>query len=89
MNLFKTEPATVISTVTAALSAVIGVAVAFGVDLSDTQRNAVLGAIAPLVTVIFLLGPIIRSQVTPSSKAEDLIERAYRMTPGNDRKPEL
>src|SRR6188768_3480857 len=59
----KAEPAVIVSTLTAALVAIVGVLVAFGANLTDTQQNAMIGAVAPLVAVIFVLGPIIRSLV--------------------------
>lgn len=59
----KAEPAVIVSTVTAAITAAIGLLVAFGADITDTQRNALIAAVAPLVAVIFLMGPIIRQLV--------------------------
>lgn len=51
----KREPIITTATVTAAVSAVIGVLVAFGVPLSDGQTEAILilvGVIAPLIVIV-------------------------------------
>lgn len=51
----KREPIITTATITAAVSAVIGVLVAFGVPLSDGQTEAILilvGVIAPLVVIL-------------------------------------
>lgn len=51
----KREPILTTATITAAVSALIGVLVAFGVPLSDGQTEAILilvGVIAPLVVIL-------------------------------------
>lgn len=60
----KTEPVISTATITAAVSAVIGVLVAFGVPLTDDQKIAVLalvGVAAPLVVILA------RKYVTPNA----------------------
>lgn len=60
----KTEPVISTATITAAVSAVIGVLVAFGVPLTDDQKVAVLalvGVAAPLVVILA------RKYVTPNA----------------------
>jgi hypothetical protein len=83
------EPAVIISALTAFATAVIGVLVVFGIDMSDDQRNAVIGVIAPTVIVIAMLGGIIRQFVVPVAKAEDKIEEAYTADPRVDDMPKL
>lgn len=75
-NILRTEPAVVISTVTGALTTLIGIGLAFGLDISDAQRNALLGSVAPLVGVIFLMGPVIRTFVYSPASTEKLVESA-------------
>jgi hypothetical protein len=75
-SIFKTEPAFVVSTITAALTAVIGALVAFGLDLSDEQQKAVIGCVAPLVGVIFFLGPVIRNFVYSPHSTQKLVNAA-------------
>ena len=72
----KAEPAVIVSTITAAIVAVVGVAVAFGADLTDTQQNAMIAAVAPLVAVIFVLGPIIRSLVYSPKTTQAIANQA-------------
>lgn len=54
------EPAVVVSTVTAFLTALFAVAVAFGLDLAPERQRAILAAVAPCVAIIFLVGPLVR-----------------------------
>jgi hypothetical protein len=63
----KTEPALVVGAITAFLTAVIAACVAFGVEMSQDQQNAILGMIAPTVGVILLASGIIRQFVRPAS----------------------
>ena len=60
----KNEPLVTRATVTSAVTAVLALLVAFGVDLSNEQRAAVLGiaaVVAPLV-----VAAITRHRVTPA-----------------------
>lgn len=57
------EPLVTAATITALVTALIGVLVAFGIDLTDDQQKAVLGlvaVVAPLAVALFS-----RSKVTP------------------------
>ncbi len=72
-NLFKSEPAVVVSTITAFLGAIIGVFIAFGADISEEQKQSVLYAVGPCVGVIFLLGFLIRGMVySPDTYGSDV-----------------
>jgi hypothetical protein len=60
------EPAVTTGTITAIVTALIAVLVAFGLPLTSDQQDAILGLIAvaaPLVAAV-----IIRPKVTPNSK---------------------
>lgn len=60
------EPVVTVASITAAVAALIGLLIAFGVDLSDDQQKAILAVVAvagPLVA-----GIVSRSKVTPVSK---------------------
>ncbi len=83
------EPARIISIITAFATAVLGLIAAFGLDVSDSQRNAIIGVIAPTVTMIVVAGELIRSQVTPTTKAEQKITEAFFKDPAIDDKPKL
>lgn len=65
VNLFKTEPTVVIGALGTLVTAVIALGVAFGVHVTDDQRNAILGFIGALGLIVTLLAQ--RSQVTPTA----------------------
>lgn len=48
----STEPLVSVGTITAAATAVVGLLVAFGLDLTDTQRTAILGVVGVLAPVV-------------------------------------
>lgn len=81
------EPSTLISMVTAALTAVLGVLAAFGLDVSDAQRNAILAAVGPLVLVIAALGPIIRAFVVSPQTAANAVVMAKQEPPTDNTVP--
>lgn len=57
------EPAAIIGTATAVVSALIALLVAFGVDVSEDQQTAIIGAVVVLAPIV--AGLLIRSKVTP------------------------
>lgn len=59
----STEPAITVASITAVVAAVIGLLVAFGVDLSDDQQKAILGLVAVAAPIV--AGVLIRGKVTP------------------------
>jgi hypothetical protein len=79
MNMAQ-EPSRIISLVTAFITAVIGAAAAFGLNIDDTQRNAILAVVAPAVAVIIALGEVIRSRVVSPASAGEAVAIA-KMTP--------
>jgi hypothetical protein len=65
------EPARIIAGITAFVTAVIAVFVAFGLGLDESQQKAILGVIAPTVVLIGLAGELIRARVvSPATAAE-------------------
>lgn len=80
------EPATIVSVIIGALTAVIGV-VAFGLDISDTQRNAIIGAVAPLAVLIALVGPFIRQFVFSPKTTQEFVDTAYQAGRSGGSKP--
>lgn len=86
--MFDKEPAVIVSSITAFLTAVIGVAVAFGVEMDDDQQTAVISVVAPVVALIFLLGPIIRTFVySPDSVQKKVDEAAITALRGETPSP--
>lgn len=67
----STEPTRIIGYVTTAVTALIGLLVAFGVDISDEQKNALLTAIGAFVPVAIVMVELIRNfVVSPASAGE-------------------
>ena len=64
MNVLKLEPAVI----TGAVAAVITLLVAFGIPLTEDQKVAVLGVIAPLLALA--QGLIVRAAVVPVAKLD-------------------
>lgn len=67
----RNEPALTAATLTALATAIIGLLVAFNVEITDAQRDAILGFIAAAFPIIIMLGGIIRQYVSPTHKVED------------------
>ena len=84
-----TEPAVIVSTIVAALEALFGVGVVFGLDLDNAQQQAIIGAVAPCVALTLMVGFAIRQMVTPAERAQAKIDQAYYSVPGVHEKPTL
>jgi len=70
-SFLQREPAVVVSTIVSFLTAAVGFGVAFGLDIDDTQRDAIISVVSPAVAMIFLMGPILRQFVwSPASVKE-------------------
>jgi uncharacterized membrane protein YeiH len=64
VKLIRTEPALV----TAAVLALIGVASAFGLGITDGQSDAIVALVGAVLALVG--GGVIRSQVTPASPGQ-------------------
>lgn len=73
-NAMATEPATIVGTITAAATAVIALLVAFGLDLSDEQQQAILGVVAVAAPVIAAV--VIRGKVYAPKTAQEVVNDA-------------
>jgi len=71
------EPALTAGTITAFVTALIALAVAFGLDITEEQRNAVLGLIGPLFAGILAASAIIRGLVYSPNTVARLETEAY------------
>ena len=58
------EPLLTVASVTAAATAIIGLLVAFGLELSGEQQTAILGVVAVVAPVV--VGVVARRKVTPT-----------------------
>lgn len=72
-NTDSSEPLVTVGTITAAVTAVLGVLVAFGLDLSDDQKTAVLGVVA--VVAPFVVAFWGRRQVYAPATVARLLRR--------------
>lgn len=63
------EPLVSTATITAGVSAVIALLVAFGVDLTEAQTIAILGVVAVVAPLVVILA---RQWVTPNAKVVEL-----------------
>jgi hypothetical protein len=68
----RSEPAVITGIITAFVTAAIGLLVAFGLDITEDQTNAILGMTAVLAPIIAAL--VIRSQVFAPDTVRDLID---------------
>ena len=78
LEFIKDEPVAFGGAITALVQAVIGVLVAFNIDITPDQQTAILTLTASLVAFTALGATIARNQVTPvanpkSNKGEKLI----------------
>ena len=67
---FEKEPATVVSAITGFITAVIGLLVAFNINVTPDQQNAIVGVVAAMSTMIVMVGPIIRQFVSSPATVE-------------------
>lgn len=65
LDFIKNEPAAFGGAVTALIQAVIGVLVAFNLDITPEQQQAVLGLTTALVSMTVIIAAVIRQNVTP------------------------
>lgn len=57
----KSEPSVIVGTVTAFVTALIGLLVAFGLDITEDQKNAILGmtaVLAPIIAAVIIRGKV-------------------------------
>ena len=83
----KSEPAVIVSVITAFLTAAIGVALAFGLDISQEQQDAMLKMLAATVALIAALGPIIRQFVFSPKTTQTLVDTAKQAGETNSPAP--
>lgn len=66
MSFPDSEPAITAGSITALVTAVIALLVAFGVPLTDLEREAILGLVAVLAPLAVAL--LVRPHVTPTAR---------------------
>lgn len=72
----KTEPAITVASITAAVTAILALLVAYGFDVSDEQQQAILGIVAVAAPII--VGIVTRQNVWAPASVETVKQDAYR-----------
>lgn len=72
LSLVQREPARIGGAITGAVSAILILLVAFGVQITDAQQTAILGAVGAIIVLAGALGvnEWVRSRVKPVAKIE-------------------
>ena len=87
---FKAEPSVITGALTSLATALIGLGVAFGANITDAQQNAILGAIAAVVPIIFMMSVVIRQFVYSPKSAERIADTQYAAgTPPTEPQPDI
>jgi uncharacterized membrane protein len=81
------EPAALISTITAFLTAGIGLALAFGLKISQEQQDAMLKMLAATVALLLMIGPVIRQFVYSPHSTQTLVNTAEQAGQTNSPAP--
>ena len=83
----KTEAAVIVSAVTAFFTAAVGLGLAFGLDISQEQQDAMLKMLAAMVALIAAIGPIIRPFVWSQKSVEKMVDTAEQAGQTNSPAP--
>lgn len=68
----KSEPSVIVGGITAFVTAAIGLVVAFGLDITEEQKNAILAMTAVLAPV--LASVVIRSKVYAPATVQEIVD---------------
>lgn len=83
----KSEPILTVATITGAVSAVIALMVAFGVEFNEQQTAAIMGVVG--VIAPFIVWGVARQWTVPAGKAEAKVEQAHEAGATGQPKPKL
>lgn len=72
----STEPSRIIGLISALVTAIGGALVAFGIDWSEEQQNAIIGVVVAVVPVIILTAEFIRGRVWSKESVDTLVATA-------------
>lgn len=64
----KNEPVLTAASIAGVVSAVLALAIAFGVDISESQTAAILGVVGTVAPIV--LAFVARAKVTPTAKLD-------------------
>ena len=85
LDFIKNEPAAFGGVVSGLIQAIIGVLVAFNINMTPEQQQAVIGLTTALVSMTVIISIIVRQNVTPTFNPRD--NEGNQLTP--DAAPEL
>ena len=77
-NVLKSEPALVVGTFTAFLTELFGLLIAFNIDISDAQQNAVVATVTSAAALIVVMSGIIRQLVYSPESTNKLVDAAHK-----------
>lgn len=70
------EPAILIGALSAFITGVAGVLIAFGIDFSQQQQDAIIACVASFVMLIFIIAGLIRQFVWSPDSVQKLVNKA-------------
>lgn len=76
--MLSSEPTRIVGYSTSAVAAIIALLVAFGADISDDQKNAVLTAIGTCVPIVIFMVEVTRSRVVSPKSAGEAVGLAQQ-----------
>lgn len=83
------EPTRTIGYITTAIGAIITLLIAFGADISDPQRNAILAAVGSVVPIVIIMIELIRKNVVSPKSAGEAVAIAKTQEPTTNVVPDV
>lgn len=72
------EAAVITAAITGVIAAVIGLLVAFNINVTDEQKNAIISTVVAFSILIVAVGPIIRTFVFSKNSVDQIANTQYR-----------
>lgn len=76
-SLAKREPAALAAGITAVITTGLGLAVAFGLPVTEAQQGAILGFTGAVLALVLGTGAAVRAAVTPKVKVLEQVDGKY------------
>lgn len=81
-SLTTQEPAAVIGVIVPLIVGVIGLLTAFGVDVTDEQRDAIVTAVVAVAVAVPVAAALIRRKVSPTANSVVQLDRSGEVVAG-------
>ena len=78
MQALNKEAAVIVSSITGFAVAVIGLLVAFGIDVSEAQQKAIVATIIASAVMVAAVGPVIRRFVYSKDSVQKIATKAAK-----------